>query len=429
MKYGRSICLVLLVTITGGLFVSCKKQFQPVSTLTQFVKQDKYNDLYSELIKNRANYDKGALLFYDIIMNSVLNKPEESNRLIGLFRNGYSQLDDTANYYITQTEYNNYVKLCNYKKLKEIGSILIEKYRNFIDSSDYVELKDDNVSYEYLYNEKPITLTKKLDTNLDVKKDLAGYTLLTVRSSNDSTANFIFDTGANVNVATESSAKKLNLRIIPGSKIFVMGATGVRNEAMIGIADKISIGNIDIQNAEFVVFADSLFSFAGGRYVINGVVGFPIFSRFEEITYTDSVIYIPKTPTLIAAEPNMFIKADDYILAVGYNDKIYPFFFDTGNDKTFFKKNFYLTDSLYFNTFKDTIFSYGGVGGVNSIRAKQPYEITLNFSEKSFTLVKPFVQTEYEQMSRFLYGSIGKDFMNLYKKRTMSFRESRLEFE
>jgi hypothetical protein len=221
----------------------------------------------------------------------------------------------------------------------------------------------------------------------------------------------------------------MNIKVIPNSTIHVMGATGVRNEAHIGIADKITFSNMEMHNVEFVIFADSLLTFAEGRYVINGTVGFPIFSRFEEITYTDSTLFVPKTPTLKPAEPNMFIKLDDYILSVGYKGRKYPFFFDTGNMRTFLMSEFYKSDIASFGSLKDTILSYSGVGGSTEIKAKQPEEVILNFSGRDFRLVKPFVETESEHRNKFLYGSIGKDFMGLYKTRIMSFKEARIEFE
>jgi hypothetical protein len=429
MKTKFTITSILLIILTSNIFAGGKKHFQSISKLSEFIKLDNYSSLYSELLNNRNNYKEESLLFYEIILKSVMNKPEESNLLINKFKNEFSETDDTTDYYITQTEYNNYVKLCDYKKLKDVGGELISKYKSFIDSSAYVELKDDYVRHTYLLNEKATIVDKKSDTKLKVVKDIAGYTLLTIKGSNDSTVNFIFDTGANVSAITQSSARKLNLRMIQDSKIYVMGATGVRNEARIGMADSMSIGNIKIYNAEFVVFADSLFTFAGGKYVINGAVGFPIFSLFEEITYDDSVIFIPKAPTIKASDPNMFIKADDYILAIEYKNKKYPFFFDTGNMKTFFKKNFYDIDSSSFRSLKDTVFSYGGLGGIVTMKAKQPDEITLMFSGKSFILEKPLIELEYEQMEKNLYGSIGKDFVNCHKKRIMSFKEARLEFE
>jgi hypothetical protein len=429
MKTRASLPLLLLSIMISTLILSCRKSYLPISDLSELVMYDKYSDLYDALTTNRGKYTEESLLLYDIILNSVINKPVLSNQLIEKFRKKFKTTNDTVNYYLTQTGYNNYVKIGDYRKLKEIGGTLIGKYKAYIDSSDYIELKDDNIGYSILEKEKPMELTKLADTNVKIKKDLAGYTLLSLTSSNDSIVDFIFDTGANVNAIIESAAKKMNIKVIPNSTIHVMGATGVRNEAHIGIADKITFSNMEMHNVEFVIFADSLLTFAEGRYVINGTVGFPIFSRFEEITYTDSTLFVPKTPTLKPAEPNMFIKLDDYILSVGYKGRKYPFFFDTGNMRTFLMSEFYKSDIASFGSLKDTILSYSGVGGSTEIKAKQPEEVILNFSGRDFRLVKPFVETESEHRNKFLYGSIGKDFMGLYKTRIMSFKEARIEFE
>jgi hypothetical protein len=429
MKTRTTLLLLLLYSMVSNLMLSCKKAYEPISNLSEFVMHDKYSDLSEELTANRGKYSEASLLFYDIILNSVTNKPTLSNHLIEKFRNQFTTTNDTVTYYLFQTEYNNYVKLGDYKKLKEIGSTLIEKYQTFADSTDYIELKDDHIRYGFLENEKPIELTKWADTKVKIKKDLAGYILLSLRSSNDSTVDFIFDTGANVNAIIESAAKKLNLRIIPNSTIHVMGATGERNEAHIGIAEKITLNNMEMHNVEFVIFADSLFTFAGGKYVINGTVGFPIFSRFEEITYTDSTIFVPKTPTLKPGESNMFIKLDDYILSIGYKGKKYPFFFDTGNMSSYLMSEFYKIDTTTFKPLKDTILTYAGIGGSTKFKAKQPAEVILNFAGKDFKLIKPFVEVETERWNKFLYGSIGKDFMGKYKTRIMSFKEARIEFE
>jgi hypothetical protein len=125
----------------------------------------------------------------------------------------------------------------------------------------------------------------------------------------------------------------------------------------------------------------------------------------------------------------MFIKLDDYILSVGYKGKKYPFFFDTGNMNTFFMHEFYKTDTTTFIPLKDTFITYAGVGGSSKIKAKRPAEVILNFAGRDFRLIKPFVEVESEHRNKFLYGSIGKDFMGMYKTRIMSFREARIEFE
>ena len=409
--------------------IACTKEFQPIKKLNDLVEGKNFGELNTELTVNRKSYDEKALIYYDLILKSVLNQPQESNILIEKFRNKFSKFSDSVNYNLVQTEYYNYLKLLYNRKLKELSSVLIENYKQFIDSTDYVELKDDNILFGFLENELPTAIIKSSDTEIKVKKDLAGYNLLSVKNENDSIVDMIFDTGANVNVVTESTAKKLNLRIIPDAVVYIMGATGTRNASRIGIFEHGFIENIEFTNAEFIVFPDSLLSFANGLYKINGVIGFPIIMRFESITFTDSILYIPKNPIDKSLTPNLFIKGDDYIIDVAYKNKNLPFFFDTGNTTTGFYKNMYDVDSLNFSALKDTVFTYSGVGGTVTEKAKLLPEIMLDCGSKSFVLKDRYISLEKNILNSDLYGNIGKDFINQYKTITMCFKHSYIDFE
>ena len=144
--------------------MACTKVFQPIKKLNDLVESKKFGELYTELSANRNTYNDKTLIYYDLILKSVLNQPEESNALIQKFREQFSKFSDTVNYNLVQTEYYNNQKLLNNKKLKELSKNLIENYKRFIDSSDFVELKDDNVSYGFLENELPTTVIKNTDT-------------------------------------------------------------------------------------------------------------------------------------------------------------------------------------------------------------------------------------------------------------------------
>jgi hypothetical protein len=420
------MCLIFIVLCTE---MACTKIFQPIKKLNDLVDNEKFGELYTELSANRNTYNDKNLIYYDLILKSVLNQPEESNALIQKFRERFSKFSDTVNYNLVQTEYYNNQKLLNYKKLKELSKNLIENYERFIDSSDFVELKDDNVGYGFLENELPAKVIKNTDAEIKVIKDLAGYNLLRVKSQNDSTVNMIFDTGANVNVVSESTAKKLNFRILPEAVVYVMGATGTRNASKIAIADQGFIENIEFQNAEFIVFPDSLLTFANGRYKINGVIGFPIIMRFESIRFTDSLIYIPKNPGAETNIPNLFIKGDDYIIDVAYKNEKLPFFFDTGNSNTSFYKNMYDMDSLNFKALKDTVYSYSSVGGTITEKSKFLPEIKLDCGSKSFVLNNTYIALEKNILNPDLYGSIGKDFVNQYKSILMCFKYAYIDFD
>ncbi|MGC1390897.1 MAG: retropepsin-like aspartic protease [Bacteroidales bacterium] len=420
------ICLVFMVLCTE---MACTKVFQPIKKLNDLADSKKFCELYTELSANRNTYNDKALIYYDLIMKSVLNQPEKSNALIQKFREQFSKFSDTVNYNLVQIEYYNNLKLLNYKKLKELSKNLIENYKRFINSGDFVELKDDNVAYGFLENELATTVIKNTDAKIKVIKDLAGYNLLRVKSKNDSIVDMIFDTGANVNVVSESTAKKLDLRILPKAVVYVMGATGTRNASKIAIADRGFIENIEFKNAEFIVFPDSLLTFANGKYKINGVIGFPIIMRLESIRFTDSLIYIEKNTIAKTNIPNLFIKGDDYIIDVAYKNKKLPFFFDTGNSNTSFYKNMYDMDSMNFKSLKDTVFSYSSVGGTLTEKAKLMPEIKLDCGSKSFVLKNTYIALEKNILNPDLYGSIGKDFVNQYKSITMCFKYAYIDFE
>lgn len=420
------LSLVVVTLCTAA----CSHEFRTIKKLNYLADSQKFGELYTELSANRSAYNDKTLLYYDLILKSVLNQPEESNALIQKFHGEFSKFSDTVKYNLVQYEYYNNLKLLNYKKLKELSKDLIEHYERFIDSSDFVELKDDNLAYGFLENELPTQVIRNTDSEIKVIKDMAGYNLLRVKAANDSTVNMIFDTGANVNVVSESTAKKLNLRIIPNSIVYVMGATGTRNASRIAFADHGFIENIEFKNAEFVVFPDSLLTFANGIYKINGVIGFPLIMRFESIRFTGSFLYIPKEPVAGTNTPNLFIKGDDYIIDVSYKGKKLPFFFDTGNSNTSFYKPMYDNDSMNFRSLKDTVFSYSGVGGTTTQKAKLLPEISLDCGSESFVLKKTFISLENKNILHpDLYGSIGKDFVNQYKSITMNFRNSFIDFE
>ncbi len=393
------------------------------------VENQKYGDLLFETTKNREAYAEESLIYYDIIIQSVINNPEKSNELIKSFYSKFATSNDTVTFYIIEAELNNYFKLFNYKKTLEISKKLLADFSAFYDSTEYADIKEGIVIDSLLQNEIPTSIAKIEDCFINIKKDIAGKNQLPVTGENDTTVNFIFDTGATVNVVTQTTAKKLNLKMIPNSSIKVFGGTGVANESSLAIADKIFIGNIEIRNAIFVVFADSLFSFYSGQYQINGIVGFPIFNLFEEIALTDSTAFIPKDVVKKNIEPNLFTFGPTCIISLDYKNQKFPFFFDTGFSTTYFYKNFYDIDSINFCKLEDTHVTIQGIGGYKTMKAKTIPEVDFICADKKFRFTDALIQLEYNPQNEKMNGNLGKDFMNQYEKRILSFKNAYIYFE
>src|SRR5664280_40788 len=96
------ICLVFMVLCSE---IACTKIFQPINKLNDLVGSKKFSELYTELSANRNTYNDKTLIYYDLILKSVLNQPEESNALIQKFREQFRKFSDTVNYNLVKTEY------------------------------------------------------------------------------------------------------------------------------------------------------------------------------------------------------------------------------------------------------------------------------------------------------------------------------------
>jgi predicted aspartyl protease len=67
---------------------------------------------------------------------------------------------------------------------------------------------------------------------------------------------FIFDTGANFSTVTETTAKRLNMRIMDTATIEVGSITSHKVRSKIGVCPEFNLGNIKVENAVFLVFPD-----------------------------------------------------------------------------------------------------------------------------------------------------------------------------
>ena len=428
----KIIMNIKLLTLIGllNLIYACSSETNEYisnATLDCLLENKNYSDLLYEITENKEAYDEDKLLYYEIVLQSVLNNPKKSNQLIRLFYEKYNIYSDTVGYNITEIEYNNFYKLADYKNRFKISKKLSEKYKPFYDSVEYAELIDNKID-SLLGKEAPISMTMNSDCKLNIKIDIARNNVLPVKGSNDTIVDFIFDTGASVNVVSQETAKKINLRFILNSEVNIIGANGDAIKAKIAIADKIYIGDIEFKNVNFVVFADSTLTFSKG-YKMRGIIGFPVFNLFEEIVLTDSTIFIPQKSTKKEIEPNFFTYGSVCIISLKYGNKKIPFLFDTGFNTSYFYKNFYNLDSLNFNKLDVLNLTIRGLDGFKTMKGIIIPEIEFECANKKFQFKDAIIQLEYNHSHKKLNGNIGRDFIRQYEKRIINFKYSYICFE
>jgi hypothetical protein len=98
---------------------------------------------------------------------------------------------------------------------------------------------------------------------------------------NDSSRAYVLDTGANMSTIMRSEAAALGLRVLPAG-VDVGTSTDRRVVADLGVADRLTIGQVRYRHVVFLVLDDELLTFPGG-FRIPGIIGFPVIARMGEV--------------------------------------------------------------------------------------------------------------------------------------------------
>lgn len=95
----------------------------------------------------------------------------------------------------------------------------------------------------------------------------------------------VFDTGANLSVASASTAKKLGLRMLDGNaSVATSSSAGIPTR--LAIADRLTIAGVELANVIFLVLDDSQLTFpVPGGYSIDAIIGFPVFRALGRVRF------------------------------------------------------------------------------------------------------------------------------------------------
>lgn len=420
-----------LITLLAIFFTSCFAISQNIE-LNKLVYKKQFLKL-AAIMEKENNLSDEDVLFYNALFKNALGKSNESRKMIDEIKNRHliENYPDSLQFYLYMAEYSNYVRLFDYEKAYNTYHILMKKFANYFNEEEMEGEAQSAKIWECLKKYPPQTTEKTNDTRLPITMDIAGLANIPV-SINDTTCKFLFDTGAGVSTISESFAKKLKLQIIPNAKVSIKGGiTGISTDVYLAIAPNLNIGNIKIKNAVFLVFPDKAMSFAEGRYVINGVIGFPIMMTFEEFSISNGFINIPKQISDALYSPNMTLDFLKPIIYMGYKNQCLPFTFDTGANTSTFNDIFYVMDKSYFDGVgRIEEINIGGAGGdKKQIQLFIP-ELRITVSNKSIIIKDAEIsKVKISTNGYYYYGNIGQDVIKQFAKMTISFANSYINFE
>lgn len=371
--------------------------------------------------KNKEALKQTEQFFIGSMLDNAFNRLEASDTKLKQINLSY--LPDSLQIRYWQFKEDNAMKRFRYAEAKSAAETLLKDYRSSFDSTEIKNTQNNLKIWSALEKVPPQTIYKSSDTDIQMKKDKAGLENLPVMIYKD-TIDFIFDTGANLSVVSESTARKMNMKIIPAD-IEVNSITGIKVKSDLAVCEKMTIGNMHFRNVVFLVFKDNSLAFPQIDYQINGIIGYPVIAAMEEISISrDGHLFVPESTVNSHTVSNLAM--DGLMPLILIDGKHYDF--DSGADHTILYKTYYDEHKeVIEKQYKPDTISFGGAGG----RKNYPgYKIDVQFhigdqvvSLKNVSLVTEKIKDET------VYGNIGKDVMKYFDKMTLNFRDMFVKFE
>jgi len=225
------------------------------------------------------------------------------------------------------------------------------------------------------------------------------------------TAQFVFDTGANISVITQSIAQKWHVKIFDVS-FDLGGGTGFTTKSATGVVDSLYIGSILVRNAVFLILPDDALYVKQINYRQQGIIGIPILTQLKQWHFRENGTLTVSAHPAKAGFSNMIL--DGLMPHVNFSvlNTYLPFRFDSGANST-------TLYSIFFDRFKPYILKNaenkqlreGGVGGVVTSKAYLLKNLVFNIDDKKVTLPAVNIRTTpYNKDDKVTaYGNLGRD--------------------
>jgi predicted aspartyl protease len=411
-----------MVLVTGSLFSGDK--FESLLKLNE-------NKDYFKLIRNYDNPELGEWekLYINALILNLKSRCKESNEMIiGLMDKFGSSIEDSLKMQLLEIRMKNSVNMFNYKDAMYCTETIINNYSKLLDSTEADDMRNSLVIWKAAENLKEQGVEITGDSKLNYKRDMAGLINIPVKCGT-AEENFVFDTGANFSVVNQTYAKKLKLVMLKG-KIQVGSITGAKIESELAYAELLEIGSMKFRNVLFLVMPDESLSFAGGLYVINGIIGLPVIKEMKELHIRESEIFVPKLKTKSTLE-NLLIDGFTTVIEVIDGNDSLAFTFDTGGKKT-------LLYSSYYKRYKTEIdkkytseeIEFGGAGGTIKVKGFKLENKLFRIGSSKLKIDEISLLAEnIKDHDKSFFGNLGQDYMSEFSEMILNFEDMYVDFK
>ncbi len=373
--------------------------------------------------------DARKLYYLAFVHNFFHNLELSSEEITQVYNKHIREFSDKEMSSLLSKQIDNHIKLYQYRLAHEVSQLMLTRYTDVLSAEEKEEIMNADAIWKGLQNVPPQQAIIDNTTRIAGKRDMARLLNIPVQFG-DSTFLFVFDTGANISVISETYAAKSNLQLLH-TRFKVRAITGLQVTADLAVAKSLKLGTITLNNVVFMVFPDSALSFLNGVYKIDGIIGFPVIEQLQEVRIgKNDTITIPRDATKNSIG-NFGIDGLVPVLNTVVNGDTLAFTFDTGAQTTALNQPYY---RKYQSTVTQngTAFELreGGAGGTHHTTAYRLPSVTFNINGLQTTVKNIAVKTVHAgSTDKFYYGNLGQDVMTQFREMIINFRYMYVLFE
>lgn len=278
---------------------------------------------------------------------------------------------------VRHNKINQYV--INNDNYKEVVDNIIKANQNL----DIESQKFQNIIEKY-----PKSKLEKKDKDQVVKLKKHIFNMITCDLEiNNNIMTVMIDTGAEVSVLTDRALKSINVKLNPEERVGVGSSNGTKNEMLVALVSKISIGDTDIINLPVLSINEKQLSFSILGYKlfkVDGILGWDVLSQLDfEIDYKKLELKIVQNKGKNSI-PNLVKSSFPVMLLTDKCGEIRTFGLDTGARKSWINEKLIKNAELIIRKNKKQKIS--GVHGkeIGMVSIVKKYEVMLKDTSISF---------------------------------------------
>jgi len=365
-----------------------------------------------------ADSETAPARFARAVVEQAFNQPAHSNATAAalLARGGMS---DTLRAEVLRLEMDNDLRLFDYAGGLHAADSLIA-HAAVLNIATRKDVANTRRILSALADIPPQTVESRGETLVRLRDGRIPVTV------NDSARAYVFDTGANLSTIMRSEAIAVGLRILPAG-LDVGTSTTTRVTADLGVADRVTIGNLVLRNVVFLVLDDKLLTFNNGAFRIPGIIGFPVIEQMGEVRFErGGTIEVPAQPPF-RADSNLALAQLTPLTQASWHGSTLVCSLDTGADGTEFYSRFYEAHrALIDSVSRPSVRKFGGAGGVQTTPIRLLPKFSFSLGDTTATLDSAAVLTKSiarDATENYRDCNVGHDVFDSFSALILNFRD------